>query len=401
MNKYSNFIFDNDNQQKQFQNLNYFHSMLFSEVIGQKQLKSQLINEINKEKIGHAQLFLGRPGYGGLPLVLGFVQYLFCENKQETDSCGSCVSCNKVSKLQHPDLHFSFPTVLSDHKTSDELITEWREQIKETAYFNLNSWVKKIDIKKERKPSIGTDESQQIIKKLGLKSYEGGYKVVVMWMAQEMNPTCANKLLKILEEPPPETLFLLISSEQDYMLQTILSRTRIVSIPPVKEAEIIEYLQEKKSLEKNEAHTISSRSNGDVLIACELCILERDYEDNPALFIRLMRVCYKKSVTEMLQWTDAITETGRESQKAFLKYSLHMFRQSILRNYTEDELIKVSEEERTFLQNFSTFITGANISELMNVFNNAHYHLERNANNKILFTNLSFQVMRLLRTTTQ
>ena len=370
--------------------------MLFSEVIGQKELKSQLINEVNQEKISHAQLYLGRPGFGGLPLALGFVQYLFCENKQEADSCGVCVSCNKVSKLQHPDLHFSFPTVLSEHKTSDELITEWREQVESTAYFDLNSWIKKIDKKKERKPIIGTDESQQIIKKLSLKSYEGGYKVVVIWMAQEMNPACANKLLKIIEEPPPKTLFILISSAQEFMLGTILSRTRIIRIPPIREEQTSEYLQEKKNLKKTDADKISSRSEGDLLIARELSELESDYEDNRAMFVRLMRVCYKKSVSEMIQWAESITETGRESQKAFLKYSLHMFRQSILRNYTEDELIKVSEEERKFLQNFSMFITGANITELMNTFNNAHYHLERNANNKILFTNLSFQVMRLL-----
>ena len=373
--------------------------MLFSDVIGQQQLKSQLIKEVNQEKISHAQLYLGRPGFGGLPLVLGFVQYLFCENKQEEDSCDACASCKKVSRLQHPDLHFSFPTILSEHKTSDELINQWREQVESTAYFDLNSWVKKIDQKKERRPVIGTDESQKIIKKLSLKSYEGGYKVVVIWMAQEMNPTCANKLLKIIEEPPKKTLFILISSTQEYMLQTILSRTKIVAIPPILDEQTSEYLQEKKNIEKTDADIISSRSEGDLLIALELSELEGDVEDNPAMFIRLMRVCYKKNVSEMILWSESISETGRESQKAFLRYSLHMLRQSILRNYTEEELIKVSEEERKFLHNFSTFITGANITELMNVFNGAHYHLERNANNKILFTNLSFQVMRLLRST--
>src|SRR3989338_4988709 len=203
--------------------------MQFSAVIGQDELKHHLLHEVKGGKISHAQLFLGKPGYCSLPLALAFVQYLFCENRSETDSCGECPQCRKVSELQHPDLHFSFPTVLAIAKKADAFISDWRAQIKENPYFNLHDWTRRID-SSERKPIIGVDESLEIIKKLNLKSFEGGYKVMVIWMAEEMNADCANKLLKILEEPTPKTLFILLAEAQDKMLTTILSRTQIVRV---------------------------------------------------------------------------------------------------------------------------------------------------------------------------
>ena len=206
--------------------------MQFSAVVGQSELKRHLIDEVKNDKISHAQLFLGKPGYGPLPMALAFVQYLFCENKQAEDSCGECASCRKVAQLQHPDLHFSFPTVQGITKVSDAALPDWRAQIGNSPYFNLNDWIKKTD-PRERKPIIGVQESEEIIKKLSLRSFEGGYKVMIIWMAEEMNPSCANKLLKIIEEPPAKTLFILVAESQEYMLQTILSRTQIVKVPRV------------------------------------------------------------------------------------------------------------------------------------------------------------------------
>ena len=172
--------------------------MQFKDVIGQEELKKHLIQEVKNDKISHAQLFLGKPGFGSLPLALSFVQYIFCEQKTESDSCGICPSCKKVQDLQHPDLHFSFPAVQAIGKKSDVFLADWREQIKSEPYFNLNNWIDRIDVK-GRAPIIGTDESQEIIKKISLKSYEGGYKVMMIWMSETMNATCSNKLLKIIE----------------------------------------------------------------------------------------------------------------------------------------------------------------------------------------------------------
>jgi len=369
--------------------------MQFSAVVGQEELKKHLIDEVNKEKVSHAQLFLGKPGFGPLPLALAFVQYLFCEDKQADDSCGECASCRKVQKLQHPDLHFSFPSVQSISKVSDSLLGDWREQLAENPYFNLNTWIKRIDVK-ERKPIIGKDESQEIIKKLALRSYEGGYKVMLIWMAEEMNTSCANKLLKIIEEPPNKTLFILVAESSEYMLQTILSRTQKVVIPRIGVSDISVFLKKEHQLGGDSGDSVASRADGDLLEALEMIGDHVEHDENHTMFIQLMRVCYKKNVLDMIEWSETIAATSKEHQKVFLRYALHMFRQSMLRNYTEDHLTRVSANEDKFLENFARFISGNNIMDFMELFNRSFYEIERNANGKILFTNLCFQVMRFI-----
>ncbi len=369
--------------------------MQFKDVVGQAQLKAQLIKSAKADKISHAHLFLGDMGNGGLPVALAFVQYIMCENKSDHDSCGVCPSCIKISKNQHPDVHFSFPTVQAVGKTSDELLKEWREILEETPYFDLNEWIRKSD-EKERKPIIGVQESQEIIKKLSFRSYEGGYKVMIIWHPEEMNPACANKLLKIIEEPPARTLFILVATSQEKLLQTILSRTQTTLIPRLSVEDISAYLVSEKSIGKGLAESVASRSEGSLIEAINLVGDGIERDENYMLFTQLMRVCYRKNVIDMMEWSDAVAAKSKEVQKEFLKYSLHMFRQSMLRNYTENLLTKVSEDENGFLDNFSKFITGNNVQDFLQTFSDAHYHIERNANSKILFTNLCFQVMRFI-----
>lgn len=369
--------------------------MQFKDVIGQAQLKKDLIREVASNKVSHAQLFLGQFGYGTLPMALAFTQYIFCENKSETDSCGSCPSCLKTADFQHPDLHFSFPIVLSIAKTTHHFFSDWRNQLKESAYFDLNDWINRID-EKGRRPMIGTDESLEIIKKLNLKSFEGGKKVMIIWCANEMNTAAANKLLKILEEPPKDTLFILISDSDEMMLQTILSRTQLVKVPKISTEELSHFLRDRKGLNSSSADSIAARAEGDLIQALELANQSTSENIEKDLFIELMRVCYKKDVLQMLNWADKMGAQSRESQKTFLKYALHMFRQSILKNYTDDMLLRVSEEEAGFLKNFSKFISGNNVLDFMKTFNDGHYYIERNANSKLLFTNICFQVMRYI-----
>lgn len=369
--------------------------MLFAEVVGQTELKRHLVEEIQRDKVSHAQLFAGKAGFGSLPLALSFVQYLFCENRHSDDSCGNCPSCRKVQTLQHPDLHFSFPTVQTISQTSDGLLKEWREKVTANPYFDLNGWIRKID-DKERKPIISVHESVEILRKLNLRSFEGGYKVMIIWMAEEMNAATANKLLKIIEEPPARTLFILIAESTDYILQTILSRTQLVKVPRVSMEELSQFLRNEHGLNPINADSIAARVEGDVIEALEFLGSHEEESVNRELFINLMRVCYRKNVLDMLNWTDDVAELSKERQKVFLKYGLHMFRQSMLRNYTEEQLTRVSEEEDKFLQNFSRFITGNNVYDFMRSFNDAHYHIDRNANGKLLFTNLCFQVMRFI-----
>jgi DNA polymerase-3 subunit delta' len=369
--------------------------MQFKDVIGQKQLKKHLIQEVNSGKISHAQLFLGKPGYGGLPLALAFVQYLFCDNKGEEDSCGVCPSCRKTEGLQHPDLHFSFPIVLALSKTTNPVMPLWRSQIEEQVYFDINDWISHID-PKERQATIGTDESQEIIRKLSLKSYEGGYKVMMIWMAEEMNLTCSNKLLKILEEPPANTLFILVCASQDTLLPTILSRTQLLKIPRVAFEDVDAYLRKDLGINNTTASSINARCDGDLIEARRIAESHEDQDNNRELFIQLMRVCYKKDVIPMMDWAEKMGQVNRERQKIFIEYALHMFRQSMLRNYTQDQLTRVSEEEDEFLNKFARFITGKNIMDFMQSFDDAYYHLERNANPRILFTHLCFNVMRYI-----
>jgi DNA polymerase-3 subunit delta' len=369
--------------------------MLFKDVVGQEEVKSRMIHEINSEKISHAQLFLGQTGYGSFALALAYIQYLFCENKTKTDACGVCPNCQKNNHLAHPDVHFVFPTVQSISKTSDPMLKEWREMVGKSPYFNLNDWINFTD-DKGRRPIIGTEESKELLHKLSLMSYEGGYKVVVIWMAEEMNTAFSNKILKTLEEPSAKTLLILVAEKGDYLLPTILSRTQIRKIPRLSFPEVVEFVQKNSSLPLHEIESLVARTEGDVCdIQAHLAHVDSE-SGNRELFIEMMRSSFKKNVVEMMDWADKIAGIGREQQKIFLEYAIHMCRQSILKNYTDDQLTRVSNEEAAFLKNLAKFITGNNIVDFMKIFSDAHYHIERNANPKILFTHLTFRAMRFI-----
>ena len=369
--------------------------MQFKDVVGQEELKSRLIRDVDHDKISHAQLFLGKMGHGGLALALAYVQYIFCQNKIEKDSCGVCPSCRKISDLQHPDLHFSFPVVQTLSQKSDLFIKEWRELVKDTPYFDLTTWTDKID-EKGRKPIISMFEAQEIVQKLSLMSFEGGYKVVIVWMAEEMNLACANKLLKILEEPPARTLFLMVADAQENLLQTILSRTQLVQVPRISINSMVQYIQTKHRMDVSAATSITSMAEGDLIEVENLLNTAQDKDSNRDLFIQLMRVCFKKDVLAMMDLAENLGGIGKEKQKMFLRYALHMFRQSLLLNYGTTQLSRTSKEEDDFLKNFAKFITGNNINGFVETFNDAHYHIDRNAHAKILFTELTFKVMRYI-----
>jgi len=368
--------------------------MLFKNVIGQEDLKQHLIQVAKADKIAQTQLFAGQMGYGTLPLALAFIQYVFCENRLETDSCGQCSGCKKVDDLQHPDLHFFFPVVQSISKISSKLFPDWRIQLKESAYFDLYEWTQRMD-DRERKPIISAEESQEIIRKTALKSYEGGYKVYIIWMAEEMNAFCANKLLKILEEPPDKSLFILLCESTEHMLPTILSRTQLVNVPRIKEEILAQHLVNNLLIEQNTAESIASFTAGNYIKAKHQ-IEQQENTDFLELFKNLMRSSFKKDVTAMLDWAEETAQQTKEKQKLFVLYALHLIRQSILLNYTSGAINQLSNDEAEFLKNFAKFINGKNIQSFMQTMNDIHYHLERNANPKIVFTHLAFQVMRYI-----
>lgn len=369
--------------------------MQFKDVIGLENQKQQLIKDVQNDRISHAQLFLGKTGFGGLPLALAFVQYLFCKERSGTDSCGVCASCKKVSALQHPDLHFAFPTVQTITQTSDPQFGLWREAVSTNPYFNLNNWIEKSD-DKGRNPIISRHQSQEIIKKLSLKSYEGGYKVSVIWMADVMNDTCANKLLKIIEEPPAKTIFLLLAENQATLMPTILSRTQLLKVKQLSDDNLTQWLKGQGVLSTDVIESIVSRADGDINQAIEMLGSTGENNENREDFIQLMRVCYKKDVIPMLDWAAKMADKGREQQKNFLHYGLYMIRQSMMKNYTDSQLVRASAEEKAFLERFARFISGNNVLPFNQLFNDAHYSVVRNANAKLLFTNITFEVMRYI-----
>jgi DNA polymerase-3 subunit delta' len=369
--------------------------MFFKDVVGQKEVIAQLIQEVKSDKIGHGQMLVGKSGYGTFPLAMAFSRYLLCENPGAHDACGNCASCAQLNSFQHPDLHFVYPVVQAIAKTSEHFLPTWRKMIGATPYFTQYDWLQMID-SKERKPIIGAEESESIIQKLKLKSYQGGYKVMVIFGADAMNPSCANKILKILEEPSPKTLFLLLVENPQAILATIQSRTQSIQVPKLLESDVSSYLQKEKNMEASKADAIARFADGDLCKALEVFQDGGATDEYRELFIQLMRSSYKKDVIEMMNWAETAASLSKENQKLFMLYTLHMIRQSFLMNYLGAQNANLTPSELGFVEKFSPFINGKNIREFMSEFDDAYYHLERNANQKILFTQLCFQCMRFI-----
>lgn len=370
--------------------------MQFSQLPGHTVLKQKLTKSVRDGKIAHAQLFLGNDGYGTLPMAIAYAQYLFCENRGETDSCGQCSSCQRVNSYNHPDLHFSFPfRKVKGKETSTTYLTEWREQLADTTYFDIPIWGERSAVGNSQ-PLIPVTEAEHIAGKLMLKSFEGGYKVMIMWHSEQMNVATANALLKLIEEPPPKTVFLLLSDNYDAILKTIASRTQLVKVNRITHEEMKAYLM-ARGTEEGIVNNITNLSEGDYITAQRL--LHQSEETNFFFeeFQKWMRFCYQRKVIESFDWSEAMAKIGREKQKQFLTFCLHMFRQSILGNYSNMQMMKVEGPEKAFLTKFAQFINHKNILELNEEFSQAHYYIERNANAKILFTDLSIKVIRLLR----
>ncbi len=369
--------------------------MYFNEIIGQQDVKERLTRSVKEGRISHAQLFLGPEGAGALPLALAYIQYILCQNRTESDSCGQCDSCIKVSKLQHPDVHLSFPLILADSKTSDKMVTEFREHALQTPYMNYRYWMDAID-GSNKNGVIGVDESAGILHKLIYKAYEGEYKFMLVWMAESMNMQAANKLLKIIEEPPEKTVFILIAENQEEILPTILSRCQVIKIPRLSDAEIIDSLIRKLGVTPEEANSIATLSEGNYWEATKQVTQVEENLERLDTFRAWMLYCFKKDVPGIIAFTDDLAGGGREKLKSLLSYSLYMFRQSIVGNYAGNDLVHLRGSEREFIAKFSKFIHGGNILELSDAFDKAYYYLERNAHPKIVMFDLSLSAMKLI-----
>ncbi len=376
--------------------------MHFKDIVGQSHLKSRLIQTVNAGRISHAQLFVGKSGYGSLPLAIAYAQFVACKNKQKEDSCGTCSSCIKFNKLVHPDLHFSFPvsttSSIKAKPVSDDFIKDWRALNIENPYFDLEEWHKTIGIE-QKQSLINVAESQAIIKKLNLKAFESEFKFLLIWKPENLNAQASNKLLKLIEEPVGKTIIILIAEDEEMLLKTITSRTQMIRVPPIEAIEIVKYLSNKKQVGEERAQQIAVLSEGDVLRAEEKVHVSEDSEMDFELFASWMRGCYEANIEKMHAWVEQVSDRkfGRERQKQFLEYALEVMREGMIRNYAGTSLQRFDGAEGNFLKKFAPFVHENNVFGIMEILNDAHYHVSRNAYAKILFMDMSMKFANLLR----
>tara|TARA_R110001592_G_scaffold61993_3_gene189423 strand:- start:106 stop:1254 length:1149 start_codon:yes stop_codon:yes gene_type:complete len=375
--------------------------MRFKDVLGHIEVKERLINSVKEERISHAQLFLGAEGSGNLPMAIAYSQYIACENKTDLDSCGTCASCVKFEKLAHPDLHFVFPVAtnksIKKDPVSSKFITEWRELVVEKkGYITLPDLQEKLATE-NKQLIIPKDESVEILKTLSLKTYESEYKTMIIWYPEKFNIASANKLLKILEEPPNKTLFILVAHDSEQIIPTILSRTQLVKVDKITDNDLTTALIDRFNLQESQAKNITNFADGNLVKAQKLIEESSTEEFFYTHFTKWMRMGFVADVSGLINFSEESAKLGREKQKQFLSYSLHIFRESLIQNYGDTSLNRVSSNENKFLEKFAPFIHGANCIDIIELFNNAIYHVERNANPKILFLDVSLKLTKLLR----
>jgi DNA polymerase-3 subunit delta' len=375
--------------------------MNFSQIPGQKEIIGKLIRSVQEERVSHAQLFSGPEGCGSMALALAYAKFISCENRSDHDSCDTCKSCVKYDKMIHPDLHFVFPVIKGKKATdpvSDNYIEEWREFVKKSPFFTINNWLDSIEVGNAQ-GMIFSSEAAEIIKKLSLKTFESDFKVMIIWLPEKMHQATSNKLLKMIEEPPEKTLFLLVSEEPDKVIPTILSRCQLIKIPAFSSIDIETYLISRFNLTNMKAADISRVSRGNITRAIELCENEDSSLANLDRFKSLMRFAWKRDIISIIAWSEEMASTGREAQKNFISFSMRILRENFMisLDQSKNNLVFLTGEEAAFSGNFHPFITQKNIYPLTDELNLGYSHIEANGNAKIIFLDLALKVTRLIR----
>lgn len=376
--------------------------MFFADIIGHDDLKKRLIQSVKDSRVSHAQLFWGPEGSGKMPLALAYAQYINCTNRSETDSCGVCPSCRKFISLTHPDLHFVFPTAtnkdVKKDPESDLFLSEWREYIADCqGYADLSDWFDKLNIE-NKQGIINVRDASAIMRKLSFKAYESEFKIAIIWMAEKLNVQSANKLLKLIEEPPEKTLFILIAEHQEEMLTTIRSRCVMVKVPKLGFRETQNALTQRLGCTEQEAYDVAALSDGNWIMARHYV---QDHEDEKLyanIFQKWMRYCFKGALPELIDLVaNDIKPLGREKQKEFLEYGLDIFHNSLLFNNNMPDDVMLPTDEKNFTRNFAPFINIKNVSQICELFEESINQIERNANAAIVFMDDSCKMSKLLR----
>ena len=372
--------------------------MFFKDIIGQKSLLAQLSRMVDENRLAHALLLTGPSGNGKLPVAVALARYILCTDRRNGDACGCCPSCVKMDKLVHSDLHFVFPVKKKKNSSSDsapvsdDYISEWREIFLKEPYFSYSDWLAMLDVENQQ-PIIYEKESSEILRKLSLKSREGGWKIMIIWLPEKMKEACSNKLLKILEEPPAETLFLLVAESTEHILPTILSRTQRVDIPRILADDVAEALQRRYALDGETARSVAQQSGGDWEKAESMLRVDNDKKLYLELFMTLMRMAYRRDIMAMKKWSEQVAALGRERQKGMLEYCQRMIRENFMMNFGRNEMLYLSPEERSFSVNFSPFVNENNIFGIMEEVADAQKHVEQNVNAKMIFFDMALRMI--------
>ena len=372
--------------------------MTFSEVIGQKEAQERLMQMVREDRLPHVMMLCGPVGSGKLALAIAFGCYLLSRSEE----CGvRSEESPMLQKLEHPDLHFTYPTIKlpsmsADHKpVSDDFAKEWHELVMQSPYFTMEEWMAAMGGENQQ-AIITAGESDELVRKLSLKSSQGGYKVSIVWLPERMNIECANKLLKLIEEPPQQTVFIMVSEEPEKLLETIRSRVQRIDIRKTDNEDIRQALIERRGIDEDSALRISRRANGNWLAAIE----ELQVDSENGLFLdmykTLMRLAYQRKIKDLRKWSEQMAAMGREKQKRWLNYFLRMTRENFVYNFQEEELNYMTSEEEAFASNFARFVNEGNILPISDMANLAIRDIGQNANAKIVFFDFALQMIVLL-----
>lgn len=373
--------------------------MYFHDVIGQDGLKARLTDTARRGLIPHARLFCGRMGCGTFPLALAYARYLNCSDRTDADACGKCHSCRQYDALAHPDLHFVFP-IVADKKRKrtvcDDYLGEWREMLTEHTYFDLDEWLDRMETA-GKQALIYAEESDQMIRKTSLRIYEAQYRVLIVWMPERMHAACANKLLKLIEEPPARTVILMVSDAPDLILGTILSRTQRLDVRPIEADALARALEQRNGLSLDAARHTAHLAHGDLLAAER--IMGQDERERLFLdfFIRIMRNAWKRDVRAMKQTADELAALAREQQRAFLAYCQHLVRENFVRRFQSEDLNYLRPDEAAFSARFSPYVNERNVFDFAAELADAERHIAQNGNAKMIFFDLTLRITVLLK----
>jgi len=373
---------------------------MFDQVIGQLELQQRLMQMVSEGRLPHAVMLCGPTGAGKMALAIGFAKVLLSQGG-ETSMFGEPVESPMLRKLEHPDLHFTYPTIKlpsmsADHKpVSDDFAREWHELVMAGPYFTMNEWLELMGGENQQ-AIITAGESDELVRKLSLKSSQGGYKVSIVWLPERMNQECANKILKLLEEPPSQTIFLMVCNELEKLLETIRSRVQRVDVKKIATEDIRQALMEKRGLTEDEAQRISRMANGSWLKALEMLSADSENELFLDMFQTLMRLSYQRKVKDLKTWSERMASLGREKQKRFLDYFLRLVRENFMYNFQQEDLCYMTQREEDFAKNFARFINEANVLPIYDLINKAIRDIGQNANGKIVFFDLALQMIVLL-----